>query len=139
MISEFLDTILPGDPSLGLPPGSRVEFARYVHDQGIAGMVEEFFALLDSLAAEQAGMTFPALDETRRLDCIERAKRRNTRLATSVIVHCLKSYYTNSQVLRALSAGAVPPFPQGNALDQDDWSILEPVYKRGPIFRAVAS
>lgn len=137
MMSHLLDTILPGDIGLGLPPGSHVDMARYVSEQGIEDRVRAFLAMLDDTARDMDGADFAGLAPDRRLACVERAKRKDFRLANAVIVHCLKAYYTDPEVLRRLSAGAVPPFPDGNVLDDDDWSILEPVFERGPIFRPI--
>lgn len=138
MIKQFLDAILPGDSTINMPAGSRIDFAAYLRNQkGAAELLDQFLALLDAVATEQTGKSFAALDEDRRLECVEVVKRRNGRLSGSVIVHALKAYYTDAVVLRALSSDAVPPFPQGNSITEDDWSILEPVYERGAIFRCV--
>jgi hypothetical protein len=36
-----------------------------------------------------------------------------------------------------IGAGSVPPFPQGNPIEVDDWMILEQVYERGQVYRDV--
>jgi len=48
----------------------------------------------------------------------------------------MRAYYTERRVLAQLSVGAVPPFPAGNEIAADDWTILEPVYLRGQIWRS---
>jgi len=130
MKDAFLDTILPGDESLGMPRASRV----------VSDLVdwEQYALVLDHLAREAGGQSFAALDAPSRLAVVEKSRRKQARLANGVIMAALRAYYTDAGVLRALGAGAVPPFPDGNFLEDDDWSILEPVFERGPIWRKVS-
>jgi hypothetical protein len=136
MINLFCDTILPGDDELGLLPASYVDMSRYIAAHEIEDQVKEYLALLESVSQEKFESAFEDLNSTNRLKCVEVSKRKNIRLATAVIVHCLKAYYTNADVLNKLPGGAIPPFPAGNTLGEDDWSLLEPVYERGAIFRS---
>ncbi|MGE4280052.1 MAG: hypothetical protein AB7G62_10725 [Magnetospirillum sp.] len=129
MKDVFLDTILPGDEGLGLPSASAIAVVLVEWDQ--------YAPVLDQLAIEAGGESFLALDAPSRLALVEKSRRKQARLANGVIVAALKAYYTHPQVLHALGAGAVPPFPDGNFLEDDDWSILEPVFERGPIWREV--
>jgi len=129
------DTLIPGDLPLGLPPGSSVDFSAYVEEYAIGDEVAGLMGLLDALARETCRRKFTDLDLQARLDCVTNARRKDARLANAVIIHFLKAYYTDAAVLRSLRAGAVPPFPEGNRLEEDDWTILEPVYERGPIYR----
>ena len=139
MRDVFLDTILPGDAALGLPPGSTMDMAGYAARHGTGSRMAELLDLLGRTSREEFGAPFETLDADRRLACVERAKRKSSRLATTVIVDCLKAYYTDAKILEKLSAGSVPPFPTGNVLEDDDWTLLEPVYERGPIYRPVSS
>ena len=52
----------------------------------------------------------------------------------SVTVQC---YYRDTQVLQSLTAEARPPHPQGYEVAQGDFSLLDPVRARGPIYRRV--
>lgn len=130
MKDVFLDTILPGDEGLGMPQASKVVAVLADWDQ--------YAIVLDQLAQEAGGENFAALHAVSRLAVVEKSRRKQARLANGVIVAALKAYYTDENVLRALGAGAVPPFPDGNFLEDDDWSILEPVFERGPIWREVS-
>lgn len=40
-------------------------------------------------------------------------------------------------VLRSLDMEPRPPFPKGFAVEQGDWSLLEPVKRRGRLYREV--
>lgn len=137
MIEVICDTLLPGDPALGMPPASRLDMDGYFRAHGLESAVQTFVALLDDVAMETFERDFASLSTEQRLQCLEKSKRRDLRLANEIIIHALKAYYSDAIVLRELSDAAVPPFPEGNTLEEDDWTILEPVLERGPIFRVV--
>ena len=137
MIDLFCDTILTGDEELGMPPGSSVDVAAFISQHGADQPLEEFLSLLDTTAQDKYGDPFSKLDTEQRLACVELSKRKNLRLSISVIVMCLQAYYTDNTVLSCLPTGAVPPFPVGNVMEDDDWNILEPVFERGDTYRTV--
>lgn len=49
-----------------------------------------------------------------------------------VIAQC---YYRDTRVLIAVGMEPRAPFPKGYPMDQGDWSLLDPVRARGPIYR----
>lgn len=49
----------------------------------------------------------------------------------------LQCYYRDDRVVLALGLEARPPFPKGNVLEQGDWSLLDPVRSRAPMWRDV--
>ncbi|CAD6540296.1 hypothetical protein [Paraburkholderia metrosideri] len=135
MIELIRDTILPGDTELGMPPASSVDFELYQIRHGISGPVDKFVELVADVARKKFNKEFEQLDESQRLVAINGCKVVDVRLFSTFITHALRAYYTDRRVLYRLSVGAIPPFPAGNELGVDDWTILEPVYERGPIYR----
>ena len=47
----------------------------------------------------------------------------------------LLCYYRDDRVLLSLGLEPRPPFPKGHALEQGDWSLLDPVKARAPFWR----
>lgn len=47
----------------------------------------------------------------------------------------LAAYYRDPRVVRSLGREPRPPFPQGHMLEQGDWSLLDPVRARPPMWR----
>jgi hypothetical protein len=47
----------------------------------------------------------------------------------------LQCYYRDDRVLRSLGLELRPPFPKGYTLEQGDWSLLDPVKARAPMWR----
>lgn len=132
----LLDTILPADDGRGMPPGSAFAGAPCWHDLG--NQLDDYLDQLDALAQAHSKQPFAALSGPDRLRCVQLSQRKQARLATPVLLAALKAYYSAPGVLRQLDAGAVPPFPAGNAMPEDDWLLLEPVFARGRMYREVS-
>ena len=55
-------------------------------------------------------------------------------LIQSLVVQC---YYRDDRVMRSLGMEVRAPFPLGFQIEQGDWSLLDPVRKRAPLYRDV--
>ena len=53
---------------------------------------------------------------------------------TRVVLQC---YYRDDRVVHSLGLELRPPFPKGYPLEQGDWSLLDPVKARPPMWRRV--
>ncbi|MFM0480734.1 hypothetical protein PQQ81_09410 [Paraburkholderia strydomiana] len=135
MIELVLDTMLPGDAALGMPRASTLDFEGYQLRHRVTDQVDAFLKMLANVAHEKFGQSFDALDAGQRLAAINGCKLVDVRLFSAFVTHVMRAYYTERRVLAQLSVGAVPPFPAGNEIAADDWTILEPVYLRGQIWR----
>ena len=49
----------------------------------------------------------------------------------------LLCYYRDDRVMRSLGQEVRPPFPMGHVVEQGDWSLLDPVRARPPMYRTV--
>ncbi|HWK67598.1 MAG TPA: hypothetical protein VNS34_21935 [Rhizobiaceae bacterium] len=65
------------------------------------------------------------------------ARLRETRPGGLSVVEAVvsRSYYRDERVLRSIGMEPRPPFPRGYPVDQGDWSLLDPVRKRLPMYR----
>ncbi|MEM7211632.1 MAG: hypothetical protein AAF479_07015 [Pseudomonadota bacterium] len=57
--------------------------------------------------------------------------------ATHLQAITTQCYYRDPRVLEAIGVEPRPPFPKGYQVEQGDFSLLDPVRSRGPIWRAV--
>ena len=96
-----------------------------------AGQVRE---ALDRLA-RLAGSPLAALDPERR-EAVATELRATAGAAvvtlTRVVLQC---YYRDDRVVRSLGLEPRPPYPKGHELEDGDWSLLDPVRARPPIWR----
>lgn len=134
LLSVIADTMLPGDPALGLPPASRVDLEGAFRG-GQAALVADFTAVLDEVSRRKFAAPFLELGGADRLAALNGCKVANVRVFAAFLAQVVRAYYADPVVLRAIGAGSAPPFPDGNALEADDWGLLEPVLERGPLFR----
>jgi hypothetical protein len=98
-----------------------------------AGPVRE---ALDALA-QLAGQPLAALDPAQReAVALELRAKGGAAVATltRVILQC---YYRDDRVVRSLGLEPRPPYPKGHVLEEGDWSLLDPVRTRPPMWRRV--
>ncbi|MGH6714592.1 MAG: hypothetical protein ACREDC_00210 [Bradyrhizobium sp.] len=91
---------------------------------------------LDHLA-RLAGRPLAEFDGAKR-EAVAREFRASGGTAAATLSRVvLQCYYRDDRVLRSLGLELRPPFPKGHALEQGDWSLLEPVKARLPMWRRV--
>jgi hypothetical protein len=133
----IVDTLLPGDESRSLPPASRTDFDRYLTRLSLGYISTDFIAMLDKLCSEKFKSSFTDMNSDERIKAVDACKLVNVRLFSDFVTHLLKCYYTSPTVIVKIGAGSVPPFPAGNLMAKDDWTLLESVYERGKCYRDV--
>ncbi len=97
-------------------------------------VVNDALALIDANASSAA---FAALPPAERLAVVSRLRAERptfVALFESTVAAC---YYRDDRVLRSLGLPARAPFPEGNAVEPTDWSMLGPVRARQPFYRSV--
>jgi hypothetical protein len=95
------------------------------------GLVRE---ALDELA-RLAGRPLASLDPARReAVALELRTKGGSAVATLTRV-VLQCYYRDDRVVRSLGLEPRPPYPRGHELEQGDWSLLDPVRTRPPMWR----
>jgi hypothetical protein len=89
---------------------------------------------LDHLA-RLAGKPLSDLDAARRETVVQQFRNAGGIAAATLIRVVLQCYYRDDRVLRSLGLELRPPFPKGYPLEQGDWSLLDPVKARSPMWR----
>jgi hypothetical protein len=96
-----------------------------------AGPVRE---ALDELA-RLAGRPLADLDPARR-DAVAMELRATGGAAVATLTRVvLQCYYRDDRVVRSLGLEPRPPYPKGHVLEDGDWSLLDPVRARPPMWR----
>jgi hypothetical protein len=93
-------------------------------------------AALDHLA-HLAGRPLADLEANRREVVASEFRATGGASAATLIRVVLQCYYRDDRVLRSLNLELRPPFPLGYTLEQGDWSLLDPVKARSPMWRKV--
>ena len=96
-----------------------------------AGPVRE---ALDQLA-QLAGAPFAGLDRVRREAVVAELRAKGGEAVATLTRVVLQCYYRDDRVVRSLGLEPRPPYPRGHELEQGDWSLLDPVRARPPMWR----
>jgi hypothetical protein len=96
-----------------------------------AGPVRE---ALDELA-RLAGAPLASLDPARREAVAMELRAKGGAAVATLTRVVLQCYYRDDRVVRSLGLEPRPPYPKGHVLEQGDWSLLDPVRARPPMWR----
>lgn len=126
-------TMVPADAALGMPGAD---------DPAILADIERSIGrdlplIREALAAigRKAGGAFAGLDQDRRETLINDWYASGGAAAVMLGRLVLGAYYRDDRVLVALGLEARAPFPKGYVLEQGDWSLLDAVRGRTPLWR----
>lgn len=89
---------------------------------------------LDTLA----GGRFGELPGAAREEAARRLREECPPLAAVLVAVVVRCYYRDDRVIRAIGMEPRPPYPQGFEVAGGDYSLLDPVRARGPIWRKVS-
>ena len=96
-----------------------------------AGPVRE---ALDQIA-RLAGQPIANLDPERREAVAMELRARGGEAVATLTRVVLQCYYRDDRVVRSLGLEPRPPYPKGHVLEEGDWSLLDPVRARPPMWR----
>ena len=96
-----------------------------------ASLVREALDLLARLAGSSVAGLEPAQREAVARELWAKGGAAVTTL-TRVVLQC---YYRDDRVVRSLGLEPRAPYPKGHVLEEGDWSLLDPVRTRPPLWR----
>lgn len=85
--------------------------------------------------AQLAGGAFADLAPDHRTEVAIRFKQEGGAPLFALNRVVLLCYYRDDRVMRSLGQEPRSPFPKGHVVEQGDWSLLDPVKKRPPMWR----
>jgi hypothetical protein len=129
------EMMIPASDEYDVPSaGDNVIFADILRSFGRdAEHVVVVLQMLDRVS----GGVFADLDPLRReavAACVREAGGQSLLYLSQIILQC---YYRDDRVMRSLDMDVRPPFPKGFAVEQGDWSLLDPVRARPKMYREV--
>jgi hypothetical protein len=96
-----------------------------------AGLVREALGEL----ARLAGAPLSSLDPARRQAAANALRAKGGAAVATLSRVVLQCYYRDDRVVRSLGLEPRPPHPLGHVLEDGDWSLLDPVRARPPMWR----
>ena len=131
----FAATMIPASTEYSVPGADDdLIFADMTRDLGrdhadVAAALARLDALSDGAFAD--------LPADRRLAIANQWRTEGGPAFQSLTRVVLLAYYRDDRVMRSLGQEPRPPFPKGHVVEQGDWSLLDPVRKRAPLWRKV--
>ena len=96
------------------------------------GLVRE---ALDEIARLAGRQPLASLDPGRRETVALELRAKGGAAVTTLTRVVLQCYYRDDRVVRSLGLEPRPPYPKGHVLEDGDWSLLDPVRARPPMWR----
>ena len=87
--------------------------------------------------AALAGGAFADLGPVRRSEVAAAFRETGGAPLAALVRVVLLCYYRDDRVMRSLGQEPRAPFPKGHVVEQGDWSLLDPVRARPPMYRVV--
>ena len=137
VLGLVLDLIVPASEDGRRPSARDVDVLGYIRDVE-SHTLDALCADLDRLDAEAMethGEPFAFLDPATRQGLVNAVREREPRFMRTLAMQTVTCYYRDDRVLEAIGVGARPPFPKGYEVPSGDLSLLEPVRRRGKIYR----
>ena len=125
------EKMIPANEVYGVPSGgdervfAEIKIAATREADILAQGLDELLEACEGNLADQSASVVQALVEGSTV----------SRFAGTVVTAIVECYYRDSRVMTALGMEPRAPFPQGYDLPDGDWSMLDPVRARGPIWR----
>jgi len=126
------DGRLPGAGQLGL--GTHIEEAlRANPDLGL--VIPPGLAAADEMARGHGADGFADLSQNQQLEVLTQIEPAQPAFIPTMMFHLCIAYYQHPAVLEGLGLEPRPPHPDGYEMGPDDLTLLEPVRRRGRIYR----
>ena len=124
VFAEIAQAVIPPDPSRRLPGADDPA----ILDAAFVSAARQSDAVRHALAAWDGMRSSAGVDA----EAFRSKHPASARLMQSLVA---LAYYGDPRVLHAHDLPARAPFPDGHDVEQGDWSLLEPVRARMPIWR----
>ena len=132
-----LDMIIPASGDGRFPSAAEVDVLEHIRESQshLLPALREDLGRLDRLAAERSGSAFTRLTDSDRARVMGEIRSAEPGFLKDLALQTASCYYQDDRVLRALGMEARPPFPKGYEVVSGDLSLLDPVRKRGKLYR----
>jgi hypothetical protein len=128
--------IIPASENYGVPGADDEK----IFNDILRSLERDFDDVCRALA-QLAGLAsggFADLDAARRTETAATFRETGGAPLAALVRVVLLCYYRDDRVMRSLGQEPRPPFPKGHVVEQGDWSLLDPVRARPPIYRTVS-
>jgi hypothetical protein len=132
-LRDIAGTMIPKNADLGVPGADDPA----ILDDIVKSVGRDLRLIHEALAAitARSGDGFAKMNRDEREALIHDYYKSGDAAAAALGRVILSAYYRDDRVLLSLNHEARAPFPKGYTLEQGDWSLLDIVRKRSPLWR----
>jgi hypothetical protein len=139
-LSPFLDGYIPRSADGTLPGAGELGIAADLDEAlqrvpAMHAMVVTSLAALDRLAAGRGAARFTALAPEQQAEVMSELSCTEDAFPPMLMLYAFGCFYKHPRILAHYGLEARPPHPKGYEVAPNDLSLLDPVRKRGPIYR----
>jgi hypothetical protein len=135
-LAGVLDEIIPPSRDRRLPGAGQLGLAdALARNAELRPLLASGLAALDEIARARGAAGFAELASGERREALEGVATRAPGFLPILVVQTFVGYYRDGLVRGALGLENRPPFPRGYEVEPTDFSILDPVRRRDPIYR----
>ena len=139
-LSCALDRLIPPSADGRFPGAGELGLAAYVdrlvqQRPELRPLLAEGLAALETGAERRGARGYAALPREARLELLHELAGSLPGFVPTLLFLTYTGYYREPRVMAALGLEARPPFPKGYDLGESDFSLLEPVRRRGRLYR----
>ena len=136
-LCAIADEIIPPSTKYNVPGAGDRQICKEILsdvDARLPQLIETLDAI-NALAREAHGNDLGELPPAAREQVATAYREAHPRAAERLAMWTMQCYYRDDRVLASLGMDARPPFPQGYDVESGDWSELDLVRAREPLFR----
>lgn len=137
ILSLVLNMIVPPSPQRKLPGAADINFLEFLQTRAtdIVPEIRRELDQLELLAKKQFACAFVTLQEQQRQSLVDEVRKLEPNFMNRLALETVTCYYEHPGVLAALEIEDRPPYPEGHQVIAGDLMLLQPVRKRGKIYR----
>ena len=135
MLTRLLGIIIPPDSGQALPSAAEIDFLSYVTRESLFPFIDKGLHQIREESTAVFGQPFNQLTDHEQLQLVKALKRASLQFFNRLVAEVITCYYLDHDVRRAHGLRTEPPFPSGTFGTQLDFTLLETVHRRGPIYR----
>jgi hypothetical protein len=141
-LSAVLDEIIPEDGARKLPGAGSIGLAGAVEDAarrnpGMGAVIAQGLVALQQVLGERGLASLASAPRGDRAAIVKEVEARDAGFILTLMFVAYAAYYQDRRVLDGLGLEPRPPHPKGYAMAPDDLSLLDPVRRRGKLYRPV--
>jgi len=137
IFASVLDVLIPASEDGALPAAGEIGLGETICQRAeeLLPVLSEALDALEERVAALEVENFDSLPAAEKRPLLEAVAAEHPAFLPALLFQTFSNYYQDSRVLRGLGLEARPPYPLGYDLEAGDLDLLEPVRRRGTLYR----